>query len=102
MKAEKEIRAKRTIDLAMRIIANGRSGVYKEASELSRTLSLCENREKIIQDYLFRKFNEQRSEELASSKGPSAIRETICKWVTKFKVPSDVNPEELGDLLKRD
>jgi len=84
----------------MRIIANGRSGVYKEASYLSDSLSLCDDPEKVIQDYLFRKFNEQRSEEFGNANDPSAIRETIFEWVRKFKISSDVNPDELGDLLK--
>ncbi len=102
MKAQKEIRTKRTIDLAMRIIANGRSGVYKEASQLTDSLSLCDEPEKVItiQEFLFRKFNDQRSEELANAKDPAAIRETIYVWVKKFKIPSDVSPDELGDLLK--
>ena len=102
MKAQREIRTRKTIDLAMRLIANGRSGVYKEASQLSKSLSLCHEPEKviIIQEFLFRKFNDQRSEELANAKDPAKIRETIYEWVKKFKIPSDVNPDELGDLLK--
>ncbi|MCI0602495.1 hypothetical protein L0156_05725 [bacterium] len=100
MKSQKEVRSRRTVDLAMRIIANGRSEIYKEASSLSNSISLSDDPEKVIQDFLFRKFNNERSVELANAKDASTVRETIFEWVTKFKIPGDVNPDELRDLLE--